>query len=73
MTDHNGTASLFFLRGSGIGASEIKIYRAINSRLQNGGLKKQKNELLVMRLTVQLIGKNCPFNRVNVIKNRNIS
>lgn len=48
----------FFRRGSGICASELKIYRTIKSLWQDGGLKKQKNGFKVMGLTVWMIEKN---------------
>lgn len=57
MTDDNGTADSFFWRGSGICASEFKIYRTINSHWQDAGLKKQKNGFKVMGLTVRMIEK----------------
>jgi hypothetical protein len=63
----------FFRRGSGICASELKIYRTKNSRWQDGGLKKHKNEFEFMGLAFRMIEKNCPLTGLNVIKNRNIS
>jgi hypothetical protein len=48
----------FFWRGSGICASEFKIYRTINSHWQDGGLKKQKNGFKVVGINVRMIEKN---------------